>query len=102
MADGTPKISPFSNKKGAKDIVKPYDMTRKYVNTEGPYEQQLTMGVNYYGADALADILLKLFKSLDSLNNFQEGKVLKNKTGDLGLQLKTINNQPCGIVVKVK
>jgi len=103
MADGTPKISPFmNNKKGSRDIVKPLDMTRKYIHTKGPYKPELTLGQSFIGADALADILYKLFQSTDSLDNFEEGKILKSKNSELGLQLKTVNGQPSAFVIKIK
>jgi hypothetical protein len=49
-----------------------------------------------------ADILMKLFNSTESYDNFQENKILTCKNSDLGLQCRYINNQPAAVVIKVK
>jgi hypothetical protein len=99
-AFGMPKLSPFENKKGGSDAVKP--VTRKNITTKGPYEQNVQVGQKFVGADKLGEKLLELFQSMESLNNFEHGKILKIKNSDLGLQLILINNMPSGIVIKLK
>lgn len=70
--------------------------------TKGPYEQNVQVGQRFVGADQLGAKLQELFQSAESLNNFENGKILKIKNSDLGLQLTLINNMPSGIVIKLK
>ena len=99
-AFGMPKLSPFTNTKGGSDAAKP--VTRTHITTKGPYEQNVQVGQRFVGADQLGAKLQELFQSAESLNNFENGKILKIKNSDLGLQLALINNMPSGIVIKLK
>jgi hypothetical protein len=99
-ATGMPKLSPFENKKGGSDAVRPLD--RKNISTEGPYQQSVQLGQRFVGRNQIAPKLQELFQSTQSLDNFKHGEILKIKNSDLGLQLLLTNNIPTAIVIKVK
>lgn len=99
MGIGGSKLGIHLNKKGGNLTIDPSN--RKIMMKQPEYKPQLSLGQQFVG-NMFADILMKLFNSTESYDNFQENKILTCKNSDLGLQCRYINNQPAAIVIKVK
>ena len=99
MAMGGAKLGVHLNKKGGNITRDPGN--RKIMMTKEPYQPELKLGQQFIGP-ILGNILMKLFQSTESLDNFKEGKILTCKNSDLGLKCVYINKQPAAIVIKVK